>query len=67
MGLVEIMNTGAVHRSAEIGICIGDEANRGRGYGKEALGLALDFCWNHPNLNRAQLVVLSHNERAIRA
>jgi RimJ/RimL family protein N-acetyltransferase len=67
VGLVEIMNISPVHRSAEIGIRIGDEANRGRGYGKEALGLALDFCWNHLNLNRAQLVVLRHNARAMRA
>src|SRR5258708_26241353 len=54
VGLVEIMNISPVHRSAEIGLRIGDEANRGRRYGKEAL----DFCWNHLNLNRAQLVVL---------
>lgn len=67
IGLVEILNISAVHRSAEIGIRIGDEANRGHGYGKEALGLALDFCWNHLNLNRAQLLVLRHNERAVRA
>jgi RimJ/RimL family protein N-acetyltransferase len=67
VGLLEIINISLVHRSAEIGIRIGDEANRGRGYGKEALGLALAFCWNHLNLNRAQLIVLRHNERAQRA
>jgi len=67
VGLVEIMNISPVHRSAEIGIRIGDEANRGGGYGKEALGLALDFCRNHLNLNHPQLIVLSNNARAMRA
>jgi RimJ/RimL family protein N-acetyltransferase len=67
IGLLEITNISPVHRSAEIGLRIGDEADRGRGYGKEALALGLEFCWNHLNLNRAQLIVLRHNERARRA
>jgi RimJ/RimL family protein N-acetyltransferase len=67
IGLLEILNISPVHRSAEIGLRIGDETHRGRGYGKEALSLGLAFCWNHLNLNRAQLIVLRHNERALRA
>ena len=27
----------------------------------------MDFCWNHLNLNRVQLVVFKHNSRAIGA
>jgi hypothetical protein len=34
---------------------------------KEALHLAVDFCWSHLNLNRIQLIVFKHNQRAIRA
>jgi RimJ/RimL family protein N-acetyltransferase len=60
-------NINAVHRSAELGIRIGDEKNRGQGHGKQALRLAVDFCWNHLNLNRVQLVVFKHNSRAIGA
>ena len=67
LGLIEITNIGPVHRCAEIGIRIGDEADRGQGFGREALAMALDFCWRHLNLNRAQLIVLAHNERALRA
>jgi RimJ/RimL family protein N-acetyltransferase len=55
-----------VHRCAEFGIRIGSEANRGKGYGKEATALALSFCWNHLNLNRVQLIVFGHNARAAR-
>jgi RimJ/RimL family protein N-acetyltransferase len=67
IGFVQIAAMNSVHRSAEIGIRIGEEKNRGQGFGTEALRLALDFCWNHLNLNRAQLNVFKHNVRAIAA
>jgi RimJ/RimL family protein N-acetyltransferase len=67
IGYVQINGINSVHRSAELGIRIGEEKNRGRGYGKEALGVAVEFCWNHLNLNRVQLVVFKHNLRAIAA
>lgn len=67
IGWVQLTGINSVHRSAEIGIRIGEEANRNRGHGKEALQLALDFCWQHMNLHRVHLTVLRHNERAIRA
>lgn len=67
IGYVQITGINSVHRSAEIGIRIGEEKNRGCGYGKEALRLAVEFCWNHLNLNRVQSVVFKHNDRAIRA
>ena len=46
---------------------IGDERHRGHGFGKEALAMALDYCWNHLNLERVGLVVFRHNARAIAA
>jgi RimJ/RimL family protein N-acetyltransferase len=55
-----------VHRSAEFGIRIGEEAHRGQGLGKEATAIALSFCWNHLNLRRVQLIAFGHNERALR-
>jgi RimJ/RimL family protein N-acetyltransferase len=67
IGYVQINGINSVHRSAEIGIRIGEEKHRGQGYGQEALRLAVEFCWNHLNLNRVQLVVFKHNVRAISA
>jgi [ribosomal protein S5]-alanine N-acetyltransferase len=67
IGYVQIININAVHRSADLGLRIGAEINRGNGFGKEALLLALGYCWNCLNLNRVQLIVFKHNERAIRA
>jgi len=65
IGYVRIFNINGVHRSAEFGIRIGSEAQRGKGYGKEATAMTLDFCWNHLNLNRVQLIAFRHNERAL--
>jgi RimJ/RimL family protein N-acetyltransferase len=67
IGYVQIAGINLVHRSAELGIRIGAEKDRGQGYGKEALALGVEFCWNHLNLNRLQLVVFKHNHRAIGA
>lgn len=67
IGFVQIGGINPVHRCAEIGIRIGEDKNRGQGYGTEALRLALDYCWNHLNLNRLQLTAFKHNVRAIGA
>jgi RimJ/RimL family protein N-acetyltransferase len=56
-----------VHRSADIGIRIGEEKYRGLGYGKEALAIGLNYCWHHLNLERVGLVVFRNNARAINA
>ncbi|HTT79399.1 MAG TPA: GNAT family protein [Stellaceae bacterium] len=67
IGFVQVVAINSVHRSAEIGIRIGEEKNRGQGHGTEALRLALDYCWSHLNLNRVQLTTFKHNCRAIGA
>ncbi len=53
------------HQNAEIGIFIGDEANRNQGYGAEAMGLLVDFGFNYLNLNNIMLKVFAFNQRAI--
>jgi RimJ/RimL family protein N-acetyltransferase len=67
IGYVQLVNINSVNRSADIGIRIGDEANRGQGYGREALALALAYCWGHLNLMRVALSVFKENIRAINA
>jgi RimJ/RimL family protein N-acetyltransferase len=52
--------------SAEFGIGIYDPAYVGRGYGREALGLFLDWCFRIQNFRRIGLITWSTNERAIR-
>ena len=66
VGCVTIAQIHGVHRSAEIGVRIGEEKNRGQGFGSEAIGLALTFCWRHLNLQRVWLHAFEYNERALR-
>ncbi|MBE6139253.1 MAG: GNAT family N-acetyltransferase [Firmicutes bacterium] len=54
-----------IHQTATIGIFIGDDENRGKGYGSEVLQLLLSYGFNHLNLNNIMLAVYSFNERAI--
>ncbi len=52
-------------KRAELGIFIGEEEDRGKGYGKEALSLLLEYCFDTLNLHNVMLKVFSFNERAI--
>jgi len=65
IGFIVFKNIQMVHRSADIGVRIGAEAERGKGYGTRALQLAMNYAWNHLNLHRLSLTVFAHNARAI--
>ncbi|HEY1721156.1 MAG TPA: GNAT family protein [Magnetospirillaceae bacterium] len=65
VGFIGMSAINPVHRSADLAVRIGDESNRGKGYGKEAIALALDFGWRHLNLHRVALTTLADNPRAI--
>ena len=54
-------------RRAELGIGIGDKEYWGRGYGRDAVSLLLDYAFRIRNLRRVWLEVHAENERAIRA
>ncbi len=50
---------------AGLSIGIGDRSNWNRGYGYEAIQLALAYAFNELNLHRIQLTVFSYNKSAI--
>lgn len=52
-------------QTADVGIFIGEEENRSKGYGQEALRLLLDYGFDYLNLNNIMLRVFSFNDRAI--
>ena len=56
-----------IHRKAELGIFIGEEEYRGKGYGVESIELILSHGFKVLGLNNIMLKVYSFNERAIRA
>jgi RimJ/RimL family protein N-acetyltransferase len=54
-------------RSLRMAIAIGEKAYWGRGYGREALSLLLDYAFLHRNAHKVWLEVYADNERAIRS
>ncbi len=59
------MNIDPINQTAELGILIGEESERGKGYGQEALKLMLDYGFNTLNLYNIYLGVYSFNEQAM--
>lgn len=55
------------NRSARLAIGIGEENDRGKGYGSDALALILRYGFHELNLNRIALEVIEYNEAARRA
>ena len=65
IGYVQLWSIDPVHRSAILGLRIGDPANRGRGFGSDALQLAIAYCWRHLNISRISLMVFANNAGAV--
>jgi len=63
LGLHKIDRT---HRKADVGIVIGESAYWSKGYGTEAMRIALRYAFGELGLNKVSLDVLEYNTRAIR-
>jgi RimJ/RimL family protein N-acetyltransferase len=66
IGEVELSQISWRTREAELKICIGDPAYRGRGYGTAAIEAVLALAFNELKLARIYLRVYHYNQRAIR-
>jgi RimJ/RimL family protein N-acetyltransferase len=66
IGLCNLRDADLTDRRCELGIAIGDHDYWGKGYGREVIGLLLEYAFRHMNLNRVFLTTNSDNERAIR-
>lgn len=67
VGFCGLYRRDEVAQTAELGITIGDRDYLGRGYGREAIGMLLDYGFRMLNLQRVYLNVNARNSRAIRA
>lgn len=67
IGNCSLFSINQIHRSAELGLFIGEEEYRGKGYGSEAVELLLCYGFKILNLNNIMLKVFSFNTRAIKA
>lgn len=65
IGQVDLIDIDWPNRVASIGIVIGIREKLGKGYGTEAIKLLQFFVFNKMNLNKLELEVRAHNERAI--
>jgi RimJ/RimL family protein N-acetyltransferase len=54
-------------RDAWVGIGIGDAGDRGKGYGTDAMRIALRYLFEELEMERASLGVFADNARAVRA
>jgi RimJ/RimL family protein N-acetyltransferase len=67
IGHLGLFNADVEARTMELGITIGDKDYWGRGYGGEALRLAVDYAFRMRNVRKVHLSVLANNPRAIAA
>ena len=67
IGVCGLSNFNETARTCELGIGIGDSDYWGRGYGREAVRLLLDYAFRLRNFRRVWLWVHGDNERGIRA
>lgn len=65
IGNVSLFNISHISRNADIGIFIGEEDNRGKGYGSEAMRILLKFGFETLNLNNILLRFFAFNKNAI--
>jgi hypothetical protein len=65
VGFVGIWRVEWANRHAWLAAGIGDAADRGRGYGGEAVSMALRYAFHELSLHRLSLDVISDNEPAI--
>ena len=61
IGNIYINNINKIHRTAEIGILIGNKEYRKKGFGSEAIKQILNYSFNELGLHRLQAVILEEN------
>lgn len=66
LGNCSLFNISHIHNTADLGIFIGEEVDRSKGYGQEALTLLLSYGFKILNLNNIMLRLWSFNTRALK-
>jgi RimJ/RimL family protein N-acetyltransferase len=67
IGSCGLFNFDTVAQTCELGIGIGDREYQGKGYGRDAVRVLLDYAFRLRNLRKVWLRVNGDNERAIRS
>lgn len=67
IGICALFNEDNLAHTTELGITIGNKSYWGKGFGREALSLLVDYGFRYHNYHKIWLQVHSDNERAIKA
>jgi len=65
IGFIMLRRIDYIHRNCYLGIVIGVDTERGKGYGGEAIDLIMDFAFKTLNLNKIIVEVLCGNDMAL--
>ena len=66
IGTVSLEDINNINRTATLGIFIGDQDYRDKGYGTEAIKLILEYGFKYMNLNNIKLDLMAFNIRALK-
>ena len=66
LGLIDIFDFDPKNKRAGIGIVILDQANRGKGFGKEALSLLTDYCFAYLDLHQLYCNIAEDNSASLK-
>lgn len=66
LGLIDVFNFDFKNKRAGIGILIQNKNNRGKGYGKEALSLLIDYCFLQLQLHQLYCNISKTNTASLR-
>ncbi len=67
IGVISLTNISEANASADLSVIMGDEKDRARGLGTEAIRILLDYAFDERGLARVGLSVFEFNEAAIHA
>ncbi len=65
IGLIDVFDFDPHNARAGVGILIEEEKNRGKGYGKEALRLIVNYCRDHLKMHQLYANILEDNIASI--
>jgi diamine N-acetyltransferase len=66
IGLIDVFDFNIKNKRAGVGIIIQDESNRCKGYGKEALGLLVNYCFETLHLHQVYANISEDNEASLK-
>ncbi|MTE25313.1 GNAT family N-acetyltransferase [Winogradskyella ouciana] len=66
IGLIDVFDFNVKNKRAGIGILIKDEPNRSKGYGKEALQILVNYCFEALHLHQVFANISENNEASLK-